>query len=126
VALPSIDYTPRNPAADVLYRVVRDHLQTFLAEAAHLRDGEGVPRFVEEEFHAFLACGWLAGGFARFRCSACSAERVIAFSCKGRGFCPSCGGRRMTERAAEVCPGCRRVGLGRSSVAAAAASGACQ
>ncbi len=27
-----------------LHRVVREHLQTFLAEAAHLRDGEGVPR----------------------------------------------------------------------------------
>ena len=28
MALPSVDYTPRDPAADVLYRVVRDHLQT--------------------------------------------------------------------------------------------------
>ncbi len=24
------------------------------------------------------------------------------FHCKGRGFCPSCGGRRMTERAAHL------------------------
>lgn len=100
--LPSVDYTPRDPAADVLHGVVREHLQTFLAEAAHRRDGEGVPRFVEEEFHAFLACGFLAGGFARFRCVGCKAERLVAFSCKGRGFCPSCGGRRMTERAAHL------------------------
>ncbi len=69
--LPSVDYTPRDPAADVLHGVVREHLQTFLAEAAHRRDGEGVPRFVEEEFQAFLSCGWLAGGFARFRCVGC-------------------------------------------------------
>ncbi len=82
MALPSVDYAPRDPAADVLHRVVREHLQTFLAEAAYLRDGEGVPRFVEQEFQAFLACGFfpphhaqsawrgprLAGGFARFRC----------------------------------------------------------
>ncbi len=102
MALPSIDYAPRDPAADVLHRVVREHLQTFLAEAAYLRDGEGVPRFVEEEFRAFLACGFLAGGFARFRCGGCQAERLVAFSCKGRGFCPSCGGRRMTERAAHL------------------------
>ena len=26
----------------------------------------------------------------------------MAFSCKGRGFCPSCGGRRMAERAAHL------------------------
>jgi hypothetical protein len=23
----------------------------------------------------------------------------VAFSCKGRGFCPSCGGRRMSDTA---------------------------
>jgi hypothetical protein len=60
VALPSVDYTRRDPAGDVLYRVVRDHLQTFLAEAAHLRDGEGVPRFVAEEFQEFLEVSRLA------------------------------------------------------------------
>ena len=63
----------------------------------------GAPReFVEEEFRAFLRCGWLAGGFARFRCTSCGLDRLVAFSCKGRGFCPSCGGRRMTERAAHL------------------------
>lgn len=58
MALPSVDYTARDLAADVLHRVVREHLQTFLVDAAHLRDGEGVPRFVEQEFQAFLSCGW--------------------------------------------------------------------
>jgi len=71
-------------------------------QAAGLRDGDGLPRFVEEEFRAFLRCGWLAGGFARFQCVTCGADRLVAFSCKGRGFCPSCGGRRMTERAAHL------------------------
>ena len=27
---------------------------------------------------------------------------VVAFSCKGRGFCPSCGGRRMADTAAHL------------------------
>jgi Protein of unknown function (Hypoth_ymh)/Transposase zinc-binding domain len=27
---------------------------------------------------------------------------VVAFSCKGRGFCPSCGGRRMSALAAQL------------------------
>jgi len=61
-----------------------------------------LPRFVEQEFRDFLQCGWLAGGFARFRCGACGLDRLVPFSCKGRGFCPSCGGRRMAERAAHL------------------------
>jgi len=64
VALPSVEYTPRDPGGSVLQQIVREHFETFRAEAAHLRDGEGLPRFVEEEFEAFLRCGWLAGGFA--------------------------------------------------------------
>ncbi len=79
MALPSVAYTPRDPAGNVRHRVVRDHLQTFLAEAEHLRDGEGVPRFVEKQFQAFLTCGWHAAGFARFRCGACGVERLVAF-----------------------------------------------
>jgi len=91
VAQPSIDYVRRDPAGSVLHGLVRDHFETFRAEAAHLRDGDGLPRFVEDEFHGFLRCGFLAGGFARFRC-ACGLDRLVAFSCKGRGFRPTCGG----------------------------------
>jgi hypothetical protein len=86
----------------VLYEIVRDHFETFRVQTASLRDGDGLPRFVEQEFREFLRCGWLAGGFARFRCTACSLDRLVPFSCKGRGFCPSCGGRRMAERAAHL------------------------
>ena len=71
-------------------------------EAGSLRDGEGLPRFVEREFREFLTCGCLAAGFARFHCDACGHDRLVPFSCKGRGFCPSCGGRRMAERAAHL------------------------
>ena len=102
MALPSARYEPRRPAEGVLYQIVQAHFETFRAQAASLRDGEGLPRFVEEEFRAFLRCGSLAGGFARFRCTACGLDRLVAFSCKGRGFCPSCGGRRMAERAAHL------------------------
>ncbi len=34
------------------------------------------------------------GGFARVRCDACRAEYIVAFSCKQRGFCPSCSAKR--------------------------------
>ncbi|ARX22851.1 hypothetical protein AM393_28980 (plasmid) [Klebsiella pneumoniae] len=39
-------------------------------------------------------------GFLRVRCESCHAEHLVAFSCKRRGFCPSCGARRMAESAA--------------------------
>ena len=57
---------------------------------------------MEQEFRDFLTCGVLAHGFARLRCTDCAFERFVPFSCKGRGFCPSCGGRRMTECAARL------------------------
>jgi hypothetical protein len=102
MARPSTSYEPRRPAASVLHRIVQDHLETFLAEAARMRDGEGVPQFVERAFRDFLRCGFLAGGFARFRCGDCGLDQLVAFSCKGRALCPSCGGRRMAERAAHL------------------------
>ena len=43
----------------------------------------------------FLACGILEHGFARIRCDACAHEYLLAFSCKGRYFCPSCHAKRL-------------------------------
>jgi hypothetical protein len=85
-----------------VYQIVRDHFETFRAQAATLREGEGLPHFVEQAFRDLLCCGWLAGGFARFRCAQCGVDRLVAFSCKGRTLCTSCGGRRMAERAAHL------------------------
>ncbi|HEX8698230.1 MAG TPA: transposase zinc-binding domain-containing protein [Myxococcaceae bacterium] len=36
----------------------------------------------------------LAHGFARVRCESCKNELLVAFSCKGRGVCPSCNAKR--------------------------------
>ena len=86
----------------MLYRVVNAHLGAFLDAAAEGADGTGLPAFIEQEFQDFLTCDVLAHGFARLRCGECALERLVPFSCKGRGFCPSCGGRRMTESAARL------------------------
>ena len=96
------DYWPRDAEHTVLYRVIDEHLQTFLDTAQRHADGYRLPAFVEQEFRDFLTCGVLAHGFARLRCADCAFERLVPFSCKGRGFCPSCGGRRMTESAARL------------------------
>jgi hypothetical protein len=80
----------------VLYQVLLRHLQTFLARADE-RTGPGLPAFVRRELYRYLDCGILANGFARVHCASCGRDELVAFSCKGRGFCPSCCGRRMAE-----------------------------
>src|SRR5438034_1778968 len=35
-------------------------------------------------------------------CDTCGEDRIVPFSCKGRGFCNSCGGRRMADTAAHL------------------------
>jgi hypothetical protein len=62
-------------------------------------DGRTLPSFVTDELHAFLGCGILARGLAQLFCPTCHERYVVAWSCKGRGFCPSCGGRRMNAGA---------------------------
>jgi len=64
--------------------------------------GVALPEFVKDEFDAFLACGILAHGFLRLRCAECAHEKLVAFSCKRREFCPSCGARCMAETAAHL------------------------
>ncbi len=91
-------YARRKPEASDLYRVVRQELETLFASTATRE--RPVPRFVARELRAFLRCGILAHGFVRVHCDAWGLDRVVAFSCKGRGFCPSCGGRRMADTAA--------------------------
>ena len=86
----------------MLHAIIREHLEPFLREASDRADGNGLPRFVEHEFRDFLRCGLLAEGFTRLRCPECAFERLVPFSCKRRGFCSSCGGRRMAEHAATL------------------------
>jgi hypothetical protein len=93
-------YRPRNPETTVLYQVVAEQLETVLARQ-QARD-RPVPRFVEKEFRTFLDCGILARGFLRLHCQGCGQGRLLAFSCKARVWCPSCGGRRMSDTAAHL------------------------
>jgi len=59
----------------------------------------GLPKFVEREFEEYLRCGRLEYGCLKLACEECGHEELVAFSCKRRGFCPSCLGRRMTDTA---------------------------
>src|SRR4029453_9693443 len=95
-------YVPRDPSQTLLYQVVADHLGTFLASLDADPDAKGFPAYVQREFHDYLQCGILAHGFLRLGCDTCHKELLLAFSCKRRGFCPSCAGRRMAQTAAHL------------------------
>ncbi len=64
--------------------------------------GRGLPGYVVREFDDYLKCGRLEHGFLRVRCESCHDEKLVAFSCKRRGFCPSCGAKRMVDSAAHL------------------------
>jgi len=68
-------YARRRPEQTVLYRLVQQHLETYLALA---REGDGdrhaVPGYVERELRRYLECGILAYGFCRARCPACGQD----------------------------------------------------
>ena len=91
-------YQRHRPEQTLLYQLVEQYYPAFIAALASA--GRTLPRYVEQEFEEFLKCGRLEYGFLRVRCSDCHAEKLVAFSCKRRGFCPSCGARRMVENAA--------------------------
>jgi len=95
-------YEPRDPSHTVLYTVIADHLETFLASLDAAPEATGLPAYVQREFYAYLQCGILAHGFLRLGCDTCPKELLLPFSCKRRGFCPSCAARRMAQTAAHL------------------------
>ncbi|MDJ0767029.1 MAG: transposase zinc-binding domain-containing protein [Myxococcota bacterium] len=93
-------YHRREPEKEVLYQVIADNLETFLDRLQF--EGHELPGYVVQEFYDYLDCGILQRGFARCACESCGKSFAVAFSCKGRGFCSSCMGRRMSDTAAHL------------------------
>ena len=89
------DTSPLDPQKRSLHAILRAFLQTFLATHA-------LPKFVRDELEGYLDCGRLCCGCALYECRGCGLARVTALSCKGRGFCPRCLGRRMAEGARDL------------------------
>jgi hypothetical protein len=98
-------YEPREPSSTVLYNVIAEHLETFLASLDDDPEAKGLPDYVQREFYDYLQCGILAYGFLRLGCDTCKKEVLLPFSCKRRGFCGSCAGRRMAQTAAHLIEG---------------------
>ncbi len=91
-------YVRHRPETTLLYQIIQEYWPEFQAELAS--HGKYLPAYVTKEFDEYLKCGRLEHGFLRVRCETCHDEKLVAFSCKRRGFCPSCGARRMADSAA--------------------------
>jgi Transposase zinc-binding domain len=68
-----------------LHRPVQQHAATVIGETEAPPRAD-LPQRVTGEFDAFLECGILAHGFLRVRCGDCGHDKLVAFSCKRRGF----------------------------------------
>ena len=101
IATKEYAYSRHKPEETTLYKIVQNNWLTF-QERVEQDAGYPLPDFVIKEFNEYLRCGILAHGFLRAQCESCRAEHLVAFSCKRRGFCPSCGARRMSETAAHL------------------------
>ena len=90
-------YRARKPKASPLWQCLSRHFDAFLAgyeERYQPRYGFLRP-IIPEVVNKFLDCGDLEHGFARVRCDHCQHEYLLAFSCKGRWFCPSCHQKKV-------------------------------
>jgi len=96
----SFRYERHTPETTLLYQLVERHRPEFKAMLS--AQGKQLPGYVAREFDDYLKCGRLEHGFLRVRCDACHHEKLVAFSCKRRGFCPSCGARRMVDSATHL------------------------
>jgi Putative transposase/Transposase zinc-binding domain len=90
-------YRPRRPEKTVLFQVIKKHYKTWNKNAK-----DPIPSYIDKEFKKYLGCGILAKGFACAHCEGCNKDFLIAFSCKGRGICPSCNTRTMVETATNL------------------------
>ncbi|MCJ7641998.1 MAG: transposase zinc-binding domain-containing protein [Desulfobacterales bacterium] len=92
-------YRPRHPERTVLYRVLFYHFDRFLTEyeARFEREYGFFRSMVKEVVECYPDWGNPKCGFARVRCPDCRTEHLLMFSCRTRGFCPSCHAKRIEE-----------------------------
>ena len=89
-------YHPRNPQQSPLWKMLNDHYHDFGLnyDESFVRQFGYPRRVVSDVVNDYLKCGDLREGFARIRCPDCCHEYLLAFSCRGRWFCPSCHAKK--------------------------------
>ena len=98
----SLTYQRRQPELTALYQLIQAHWPEAQRLCREASDGIGLPKFIDRAFERYLGCGRLENGLVRLHCPTCRQSAAVAFSCKTRGLCPSCDGRRMTEVSAHL------------------------
>ena len=90
-------YRSRKTRASPLWQCLSRHFHAFLAAyEQRFQPHFGFLRpIIPEVVDKFLDCGDLGQGFARIHCDHCQHEYLLAFSCKGRWFCPSCHQKKV-------------------------------
>jgi hypothetical protein len=98
-------YRPRRPRESPLFQLVERHLEELLRvwPTRFIRSHGPLRPVVERVLREFLRCGLLEHGFARLWCSECRRSVLVAFSCRGRSFCPSCEKKRQLLWAEWLC-----------------------
>ncbi len=100
-------YHPRSPGDSPLYSLLEDHFDHFEAtyEEKFTRDYGFYRPIISDVVKGYLNYGDLKKGSespfsrlpARVRCPDCRHEYLLAFSCKGRWFCPSCHAKKVLQ-----------------------------
>jgi len=95
-------YRPRNPRATPLFQLVEAHYDDVkpLWEDRFEKTHGRWRGFTDAVAARYLDCASPECGFARLRCDTCRAERLLLFSCRQRGICPSCDAKRAAAFAA--------------------------
>ena len=94
----AVRFRRHRPEQTLLYQLIEQYYPEF--EMQWAAEGRLLPNYVCREFDEYLKCGRLEHGFLRVQCEGYHPEHLVAFSCKRRGFCSSCGARRLVESAA--------------------------
>jgi hypothetical protein len=92
-------YRGRKPRESPLWQLFDHHFDEFDYRYDDLFSREyGFFRpVISHIVRKYLECGDLEQGFARVRCPDCHHEYLLAFSCRGRWFCPSCHGKKVVQ-----------------------------
>ena len=93
---------PRRPRATTLYQLLEAYYDDVKAVwEERFEKTYGYWRgFIDKVVARYLDCGVAEAGFARLKCTACGAERLLTLCCKQRGICPSCDAKRAAAFAA--------------------------
>ncbi len=98
----AVTYARRQPEHTVLHRVVTARWGAAQELCRDASDGAALPDFIVNAVQRYLGCGDLKRGMVRIHCHGCGQDLFVAVSCKVRGMCPSCDGKRMTEMSSHL------------------------